>query len=91
MPKVDKLILFPMPEPTTRLAALRTGQVDFIEVPPPDAIAGLKRDGFQIIVRPYPHNWPYSSISTRTLEQQARPAGGQLCHRPRRTVQVSSE
>jgi peptide/nickel transport system substrate-binding protein len=60
VPKVDKLMLFPMPEPTTRMAALRMGQVDFIEVPPPDAIAGLKRDGFQIVVRPYPHNWPYS-------------------------------
>jgi peptide/nickel transport system substrate-binding protein len=60
VPKVDKLVLFPMPESTTRLAALRTRQVDFIEVPPPDAISGLKRDGFQIVVRPYPHNWPYS-------------------------------
>ncbi len=40
-----------MPEATTRLAALRTGQVDFIEVPPPDAIPDLKRDGFQIFVR----------------------------------------
>jgi peptide/nickel transport system substrate-binding protein len=60
VPKVDKLILFPMPEATTRLAALRTGQVDFIEVPPPDAIPTLKRDGFQIIVRPYPHSWPYT-------------------------------
>lgn len=48
-----------MPEATTRLAALRAGQVDFIEVPPPDAIAGLERDGFQIIVRPYPHSRPF--------------------------------
>src|SRR5215471_3455907 len=37
-PKVERLILFPMPEATTRLAALRTGQVDWIEVPPPDGI-----------------------------------------------------
>jgi ABC-type transport system substrate-binding protein len=59
LPRVSKLVLFPMPEATTRLAALRTGQVDFIEVPPPDAIAGLKRDGFQVIVRPYPHIWPF--------------------------------
>jgi peptide/nickel transport system substrate-binding protein len=49
-----------MPQATTRLAALYTGLVDFIEVPPPDAIPGLKRDGFQIVVRPYPHNWPYA-------------------------------
>lgn len=49
-----------MPEVTTRLAALRTGQVDWIEVPPPDAIASLRQAGFQIILRSYPHNWTYS-------------------------------
>jgi len=57
MPKVDKLVLLPMPEPTTRLAALRSGQVDWIEVPPPDSIAQLKGAGFQIVTNKYPHNW----------------------------------
>jgi ABC-type transport system substrate-binding protein len=60
VPKADKVILFPMPEATTRLAALRTGQVDWIEVPPPDGIPNLRQAGFQIIVRSYPHNWTYS-------------------------------
>jgi peptide/nickel transport system substrate-binding protein len=60
LPKADKVILLPMPEVTTRLAALRTGQVDWIEVPPPDAIASLRQAGFQIILRSYPHNWTYS-------------------------------
>jgi ABC-type transport system substrate-binding protein len=60
IPKVDKLILLPMPEATTRLAALRSGQVDWIEVPPPDAIPGLRQAGFQIILRSYPHNWTYN-------------------------------
>jgi len=46
-----------MPEPTTRLAALRSGQVDWIEVPPPDSIAQLKGGGFQIVTNKYPHNW----------------------------------
>jgi ABC-type transport system substrate-binding protein len=35
IPKIDKMLLTPMPEPTTRLAALRSGQVDWIEVPRP--------------------------------------------------------
>ena len=48
-----------MPEPTTRLAALRSGQVDWIEVPPPDAIPSLKAAGFQISLHPYPHTWPW--------------------------------
>ena len=60
VPKADKVVLIPMPEPTTRLAALRTGKVDWIEVPPPDALPGLRKSGFQVILRPYPHNWPYS-------------------------------
>src|SRR6266511_4278706 len=60
VPKADKVILVPMPEATTRLAALRTGQVDWIEVPPPDGIPSLRQAGFQIILRSYPHSWPYS-------------------------------
>jgi ABC-type transport system substrate-binding protein len=59
IPKLAKLIVIPMPEATTRLAALRSGQVDWIEVPPPDAIPSLKAAGFQISLWPYPHVWPY--------------------------------
>jgi ABC-type transport system substrate-binding protein len=59
IPKVDKLVLLPIPEATTRLAALRSGQVDWIEVPPPDAIDSLKAAGFQIVTNKYPHIWPY--------------------------------
>jgi peptide/nickel transport system substrate-binding protein len=59
IPKLDRLVVYPMPEPTTRLAALRSGQVDWIEVPPPDAIPSLKDAGFQISLWPYPHTYPY--------------------------------
>ena len=58
-PKVDKAVFLPMPEPTTRLAALRSGQVDWIEVPPPDGIPGLKAAGFNIVTGSYPHVWPW--------------------------------
>jgi ABC-type transport system substrate-binding protein len=60
LPKVAKVILLPIPEATTRVAALRTGQVDWIEVPPPDAIPALRQAGFQIFLRSYPHNWTYT-------------------------------
>ena len=43
IPKLDKLVVYPMPESTTRVAALRSGQVDWIEVPPPDAIPSLRK------------------------------------------------
>ena len=59
IPKLDRLVLHPMPETTTRVAALRSGQVDWIEVPAPDAIPSLKANGFNISLWPYPHTYPY--------------------------------
>ncbi len=59
IPKHDRLVLQPMPEATTRAAALLSGQVDFIEAPSPDTIARLKSSGMQVITLPYPHNWHY--------------------------------
>jgi ABC-type transport system substrate-binding protein len=52
------MIVMPMPEANTRVAALRAGQVDWIAVPPADAIDSLKSAGFQISLWPYPHTWP---------------------------------
>lgn len=59
VPKLDRLVIYPMPETTTRLAALRSGQVDWIEVPPPDAIPSVRAAGFEISLWPYPHTYPY--------------------------------
>jgi len=58
-PKVGKLLLLPLPEANTRVAALRSNQVDFIEAPPPDAIPSLRQAGFRIISNRYPHNWTW--------------------------------
>jgi ABC-type transport system substrate-binding protein len=60
VPKLDKIVVFPIPEATTRLSALRSGQVDWIEVPPPDAVPSLKSAGFNIIANSYPHSWPWT-------------------------------
>jgi len=57
IPKLDKLVLVPLPEANTRVAALRSGQVDWIEAPPPDAVASLKGASYQVITNAYPHNW----------------------------------
>jgi ABC-type transport system substrate-binding protein len=59
VPKLEKMILMPLPEPNTRVAALRSGQVDWIEAPSPDAVASLKSSGFQIVSNAYPHNWTW--------------------------------
>jgi len=57
VPQVDKVVLRPIPEPSARVAALLSGQVDFIEAPPPDAIPRLKASGMNIVTNAYPHNW----------------------------------
>lgn len=58
-PKVDNVVLMPIPEANSRLAALRSGQVDWIEVPPPDGLASLKSAGYTITTGSYPHVWPW--------------------------------
>jgi ABC-type transport system substrate-binding protein len=59
LPKVEKMILIPIPDHNTRAAALLSGQVDLIEVPPPDVLPRLKAAGKQVILNKYPHIWPY--------------------------------
>lgn len=59
IPKLDKMVLLPVPDPSARVAALRSGQVDWIEAPPPDAIPSLKAAGFKISSNVYPHIWPW--------------------------------
>lgn len=59
IPKVDEVILLPVPDPSARVAALRAGQVDWAEAPAPDAIPSLKGAGFEIASNVYPHVWPW--------------------------------
>jgi len=59
IPKTARLVLLPLPDANTRVAALRSGQVDFIEAPPPDALASLRAAGFTTITNQYPHNWTW--------------------------------
>jgi peptide/nickel transport system substrate-binding protein len=64
VPKVEKLILLPIPDSNTRTAALRSGQVDWIEVPAPDSIPSLVAAGFNIVTKPYPHIWSWRMNTT---------------------------
>ncbi len=59
IPKQDRLVLLPIPEASTRTAALLSGQVNFVEAPTPDAIPRLKSSGMTVITNTYPHNWAY--------------------------------
>jgi peptide/nickel transport system substrate-binding protein len=59
IPKVDRMVLLPMPEANARTAALLSGQVDWIENPAPDAVPQIKQRGFTIYANEQPHVWPW--------------------------------
>jgi ABC-type transport system substrate-binding protein len=59
VPKIDKVVLVPMPEANARTAALLSGQVDWIEAPSPDALPQIAQRGFKLYTNPQPHVWPW--------------------------------
>ena len=59
VPKVDRMVLLPMPEANARTAALLSGQVDWIEAPAPDAVKEITARGFTIHKNEQPHVWPW--------------------------------
>jgi peptide/nickel transport system substrate-binding protein len=64
-PKLDKVILRPMPDAAARVAALRSGEVNWIEVPVPDEVPALRSSSFQVLTNPYSHVWPWVFDTTK--------------------------
>lgn len=60
IPRCAKLLLLPVPDPSTRTAALLSGQVDWIESPAPETVAQLHGAGMQVLTGVMPHSWPYT-------------------------------
>ena len=58
-PKIDRVVMLPMPEANARSAALLSGQVDWIEAPSPDAMASIQGRGNKIYFNQQPHVWPW--------------------------------
>ncbi len=58
-PKIDRVVLLPMPEANARTAALLSGQVDWIEAPSPDAMGSIQARGNKIYFNQQPHVWPW--------------------------------
>jgi peptide/nickel transport system substrate-binding protein len=58
-PKVDRVVLLPIPEANARTAALLGNQVDWIESPAPDALPAIRQRGFTLYSNPQPHVWPW--------------------------------
>jgi len=57
VPRTPEMVLLPVPDANTRVAALRSGQVNLVDNLPPDAIPTLKAAGFTITGNTYPHTW----------------------------------
>jgi peptide/nickel transport system substrate-binding protein len=64
-PKLDKYVLRPLPDPTARVAALRSGEVNWIEYPLPDDLASLRAAGYQVTLNTTDHIWPWFLDTTR--------------------------
>ena len=60
VPKLDRLILLPVPEVSARTAAILSGRVDWAEVPSPDTVERLKEAGIRLSTNSMPHMWPYT-------------------------------
>lgn len=58
-PKIDKVVMLPMPEANARTAALLGNQVDWIEAPAPDAMPQITQRGYKIYSNAQPHVWPW--------------------------------
>jgi peptide/nickel transport system substrate-binding protein len=58
-PKIDKVVMLPMPEANARTAAMLSGQVDWIEAPSPDAMPQITQRGYKIYSNAQPHVWPW--------------------------------
>ena len=58
-PKIDRVVMLPMPEANSRTAALLSGQVDWIEAPSPDAMGVIQSRGHKVYFNQQPHVWPW--------------------------------
>ena len=60
IPKTERMVLLPVPDVSTRTAALLSGRVDWIEAPAPNSLEKLKAGGCKIETNAIPHMWPYT-------------------------------
>ena len=86
IPKCDRLVLLPMPDAQHARRCALSGQVDWIEAPPPDAVPRLKQ---QRHADRHQRLSAYLAVSAQRPRQFAvqghsRPQGGQSRDRPRR-------
>ena len=84
VPKIDRMVLLPLPEANARTAALLSGQVDWIEAPAPDAVPQITSKGFKIYTNAQPHVWPWQfsfAEGSPWLDKRVRQAANMCVNR----------
>ncbi|GGM62346.1 ABC transporter substrate-binding protein [Microbacterium saperdae] len=64
-PKLDRIIVKLIPDPSARTAALRSGTVDWIEGAQPDDLASLKDAGFTVTSKEFDWEWSWQLFVDR--------------------------
>lgn len=64
-PQLDRFTVRLLPDPAARVAALRAGEVNWIEAVPPDDIASLESAGFQVASKKFDWIWPWRLLVDR--------------------------
>lgn len=85
VPKIDRIVMLPMPEANARTAALLSGQVDWIEAPAPDATGPIQQRGFKLYFNQQPHVWPWQlsfAEGSPWLDKRVRHAANLCVDRP---------
>ncbi|MFF1255171.1 ABC transporter substrate-binding protein [Pseudarthrobacter sp. NPDC058329] len=68
--KLERVVFKPIPDPSARVASIRSGETDIIAVPTPDSIAGLKAGGFDVVEATPPHIW-YMAVNMKEEPMQS--------------------
>lgn len=64
-PELDTFVVKLLPDAAARVAALRAGEVNWIEAVPPDDIPALESAGFQIASKKFDWVWPWRLMVDR--------------------------
>ncbi|MGK5531499.1 ABC transporter substrate-binding protein [Streptomyces sp. URMC 129] len=71
-PRLDRLVVRAIPDAAARTAALRSGDVNWIEYPHPDDIESLAAEGATIVTNAYDHLWYWILDTSREPWQDPR-------------------
>lgn len=64
-PYLDKIIIKVVPDANSMVVDLQSGGADMIWTPPPNKVATLKSNGYQVVIEPGPGNYDFMMNTTK--------------------------